>query len=136
MTESVDDPSPERSRPETIAAVGRRATRAVVEALEAAGIDYMVVGSFATNCHAPPRSTKDADLVVAPPGGPVARALRTLAAPFGSTLRSASSPLPEPSVTYWTWSARTSTSSAFCCRTTLTINSVSPGASVGSCCPG
>ena len=82
MTDPEHDLPQESPRPEAIAAVGRRATRAVVEALEAASIDYMIVGSFATNCHAPPRSTKDADLVVAPPGGPVARALRTLAAPY------------------------------------------------------
>ena len=42
----------------------------------------MIVGSFATNCHAPPRSTKDADLVADAPGGAVARALRALGPPY------------------------------------------------------
>ena len=55
---------------------------AVVAALEAAGLDYMVVGSFATNCHAPVRSTKDADLVLSAPGGVVARTLRAMGPPY------------------------------------------------------
>ncbi|NNJ24136.1 hypothetical protein [Alienimonas chondri] len=73
MTEH-DDPS--------AAEIGERATEAVIGALESAGIDYMVVGSFSTNCHTQPRSTRDADLVVAPPGGPVARVLRSLPKPY------------------------------------------------------
>lgn len=36
----------------------------VVECLEASGIQYMVVGSFASNIHGIPRTTQDADLVV------------------------------------------------------------------------
>ncbi|MEM9701151.1 MAG: hypothetical protein AAF907_01755 [Planctomycetota bacterium] len=62
--------------------IGFEATRAVVTALEQAGIDYMVVGSFSTNCHARPRSTRDADLVVSPPGGATARVLRSLPEPY------------------------------------------------------
>jgi hypothetical protein len=36
----------------------------VLEALDAAGISYMVVGSLASNIHGIPRSTRDADIVV------------------------------------------------------------------------
>lgn len=36
---------------------------AVIDALEAAGIPYMVVGSLASNFHGIPRSTRDADFV-------------------------------------------------------------------------
>jgi hypothetical protein len=39
--------------------------RRVVEALAAAGIDYMVTGSFASSMQGAPRSTHDVDLVVA-----------------------------------------------------------------------
>ena len=62
--------------------VGHAATAAAVAALEAAGLDYMVVGSYSTNQHAQPRSTKDADLVVSAPGGAVARALRSMGPPY------------------------------------------------------
>ena len=37
---------------------------AVLAALEAAGIPYMIVGSLASNFHGIPRSTRDADFVV------------------------------------------------------------------------
>jgi hypothetical protein len=37
---------------------------AVIDALEAAGIPYMLVGSLASNVHGIPRSTQDADLVI------------------------------------------------------------------------
>ena len=37
---------------------------AVIEALETAGIRYMVVGSLASNFHGIPRSTRDAGFVV------------------------------------------------------------------------
>lgn len=37
---------------------------AVIEALDAAGIPYMLVGSLASNFHGIPRSTQDADFVV------------------------------------------------------------------------
>ena len=36
----------------------------VIECLETSGIQYMVVGSFASNIHGTPRATQDADLVV------------------------------------------------------------------------
>jgi len=42
---------------------------AVLDALQAAGVPYMIVGSLASNFHGIPRSTRDADFVVeAPPG--------------------------------------------------------------------
>ena len=37
---------------------------AIIDALEAASIPYMLVGSFSTNFHGIPRSTRDADFVV------------------------------------------------------------------------
>ena len=37
---------------------------AIIDALEAASITYMLVGSFSTNFHGIPRSTRDADFVV------------------------------------------------------------------------
>lgn len=37
----------------------------IVTRLESAGIDYMLTGSVALNCHAQPRMTRDIDLVVA-----------------------------------------------------------------------
>lgn len=41
---------------------------AVLDALEAAGVPYMIVGSLASNFHGIPRSTRDADVVIeAPP---------------------------------------------------------------------
>ncbi len=36
----------------------------IAERLEAAGIPYMVIGSFAANYYAVPRMTRDIDLVV------------------------------------------------------------------------
>ena len=42
----------------------QEATVAVIEALEATDIPYMVVGSFSSNYYGISRSTKDADLVV------------------------------------------------------------------------
>src|SRR5262249_39867376 len=39
-------------------------TLAVIDALEASGIAYMVVGSFSSNYYGIPRSTKDADFVI------------------------------------------------------------------------
>src|SRR5688572_23695953 len=38
----------------------------ITEALEAAGIPYMVTGSFASSHHGRPRATQDLDLVIAP----------------------------------------------------------------------
>jgi len=37
---------------------------AVLDALDAAGIPFMLVGSLASNFHGIPRSTRDADFVV------------------------------------------------------------------------
>ncbi|OFW26263.1 MAG: hypothetical protein A3H97_23360 [Acidobacteria bacterium RIFCSPLOWO2_02_FULL_65_29] len=43
---------------------------AVLDALDAAGMPYMIVGSLASNFHGIPRSTRDADFVVeVQPGG-------------------------------------------------------------------
>ena len=36
----------------------------VVDAIEQAGLTYMVAGSFASNLHGIPRMTQDADIVV------------------------------------------------------------------------
>lgn len=41
--------------------------RALVRALDAAGIPYMVAGSVASTAHGMPRSTQDLDLVIDPP---------------------------------------------------------------------
>ncbi len=47
----------------------------VIAALNQAGIPHMLVGSFARNYYADPRSTKDADLVLALPSGASLRPL-------------------------------------------------------------
>jgi hypothetical protein len=44
----------------------RNLLRAIVENLDAIGIRYMVVGSFASSAHGEPRSTRDLDLVIDP----------------------------------------------------------------------
>ena len=41
----------------------------VIDALEHARIQYMIVGSYSSNVHGVPRSTKDADFVVELPAG-------------------------------------------------------------------
>lgn len=51
---------------------------AVLEALEALGIPYMIVGSLASNFHGIPRSTRDADFVVALEQGTLERLARAL----------------------------------------------------------
>lgn len=43
---------------------GDAAVAAVIDALERAGVRYMIVGSLASNFHGIPRSTRDADFVV------------------------------------------------------------------------
>jgi hypothetical protein len=43
---------------------GNEAAIAVIEALEACGIPYMLVGSYASNSYGIPRSTQDADFVI------------------------------------------------------------------------
>ncbi len=55
-------------------------TRRVIEALNQAGIPHMLVGAFSRNAYAPPRSTYDADIVVALAGG----SLRSVADFLGS----------------------------------------------------
>ena len=45
---------------------------AVLDALETAGMPYMIVGSLASNFHGIPRSTRDADFVVEVPPGDLA----------------------------------------------------------------
>lgn len=40
--------------------------RAVQQALDSAGIPYMVTGSFASSAHGEPRASKDIDIVIAP----------------------------------------------------------------------
>jgi len=47
------------------------ATLAVIDALEAVGVPYMLVGSFASNYYGIPRSTQDADFVVELGGTPI-----------------------------------------------------------------
>lgn len=60
------------------------AVGAVVDALDAAGISFMIVGSLASNFHGIPRSTRDADFVVALSPGDLERL--TSALPAGLVL--------------------------------------------------
>lgn len=55
-----------------------RTLEEVVEALRAAGIDYMLTGSIAASFHGIPRSTQDIDLVVAGTEDQLLRFARTL----------------------------------------------------------
>jgi hypothetical protein len=55
---------------------------AVVDALDAAGIRYMIVGSLASNFHGVPRSTRDADFVVELGGGGLDHLISALPAPL------------------------------------------------------
>jgi hypothetical protein len=55
--------------------------RRVVHALDAAGIPYMLTGSFASAYHAVPRATQDMDLVIAPDRERLAELARTFSAP-------------------------------------------------------
>lgn len=50
-----------------------QAVVAVLDALDAAGVPYMIVGSLASNFHGIPRSTRDADFVVELPPGSLDR---------------------------------------------------------------
>ncbi len=52
---------------------GNEAVMAILEHLEAEGIDYMVTGSYASNVHGIPRSTKDADFILEAPFPKVVR---------------------------------------------------------------
>ena len=58
------------------------ATADVLAALEDAGIDYILVGSLATNFYGIPRSTKDADVAFDAAGAVVTRLIRSLGPPF------------------------------------------------------
>jgi hypothetical protein len=58
------------------------ATAAVVDALDACGIDYMVVGAFSSNAYSIGRSTKDADFVVALQPGHLTMLMQRLGAEF------------------------------------------------------
>jgi hypothetical protein len=55
--------------------------RRVVHALDAAGIPYMLTGSFASAYHAVPRATQDIDLVIAPNWSQLAELARAFPAP-------------------------------------------------------
>jgi Nucleotidyltransferase of unknown function (DUF6036) len=58
------------------------ATLRVIDALEAAGIPCMLVGSFSSNYHGIPRSTEDADIVIVVPERPLADILAPLEPAF------------------------------------------------------
>lgn len=57
---------------------GKDATIRLIEALESAHVDYMVVGSLSSNYHGVARSTKDADIVVSAPSADLRQALAPL----------------------------------------------------------
>jgi hypothetical protein len=52
--------------------------RRIIGALEAAGIPYMLTGSFASSFHGTARATQDIDLVIAPTAGQVRELVRLL----------------------------------------------------------
>ena len=54
--------------------------RRVVDALEAAAIPYMLVGSFASTWHGAPRTTQDIDIVIDPTPDGLDRLLADLGA--------------------------------------------------------
>jgi hypothetical protein len=58
---------------------GNEATLAVVDALEACGIPYMLVGSYSSNVYGIERSTQDADFVIEPGDASLADVGRRLA---------------------------------------------------------
>ena len=57
---------------------GKDATIRLIEALEAAQVAYMLVGSLSSNYHGIARATKDADIVVSASGSDLVQALRHL----------------------------------------------------------
>lgn len=59
-----------------------QATAAVIEALNALQIPYMLVGSFSTNFYGIPRSTQDADIVVQLAPGAISALVKRLGQPF------------------------------------------------------
>lgn len=63
---------------------GNEAVVAIIAHLERLGIDYMVTGSYASNVHGVPRSTKDADFIIEAPPEEVDRLLEGLEPPLRS----------------------------------------------------
>ena len=63
---------------------GKDAVAVLIQQLEALKIDYMVTGSFASNVHGVPRSTKDADFIVEAPAEQIDLLLGGLQAPLRS----------------------------------------------------
>lgn len=57
---------------------GKEATIRLIEALESAHVDYMLVGSLSSNYHGVARSTKDADIVVSATSTDLRKALLPL----------------------------------------------------------
>lgn len=57
-------------------------TRRVIRALNVAGLPHMLVGAFSRNAYAPPRSTQDADMVVAVTGRSLELVAEALGADF------------------------------------------------------
>jgi len=55
-----------------------QALKFVLDALEQAGIPYMLVGSFASNLYGVPRATQDADIVIVPDPDKLRNFLSTL----------------------------------------------------------
>jgi len=63
---------------------GNEAVLAVIADLERLGIHYMVTGSYASNVHGVPRSTKDADFIIEAPPEEIDRLLDSLEPPLRS----------------------------------------------------
>lgn len=61
---------------------GDNATMAVIEALDRAGVPYMLVGSFSSNAYGVVRATKDADIVVACEGSSISAVINELGPGF------------------------------------------------------
>jgi hypothetical protein len=57
-------------------------TLAVIDALEAAAIPYLIVGSLSSNFHGVPRATQDADFVVDTAAGAISRLVNALPSPL------------------------------------------------------
>ena len=60
----------------------KTAVLAVIDALEAEQIPYMLVGSFSSNFYGIPRSTEDGDLVIELTGRSLANLRRRLSSPL------------------------------------------------------
>jgi hypothetical protein len=56
-------------------------TLAVIDALEAAAIPYLIVGSLSSNFHGVPRATQDADFVIDIAAGAISRLANALPSP-------------------------------------------------------